>query len=61
MDQDEIQNILNRYNVPYDTWGTGKAKSFADLEREIAEGECELVEENNELFRRVYGVEVSVY
>ena len=65
----EIENItspetlgayLLRFGIPVSNWGQGAAKTVSHLLSEIQNGDCELVEENNGLIRRVHVVNLSV-
>lgn len=46
-------DLLNKYDVPVEEYGTGGYKTTGHLYSEIAEGETELTEENGELIRKV--------
>lgn len=56
-----VKELLLKYNIPIQTWGQGNAKTLADLEKEIAEKESALEEDNGRLFRRTTNLYVDIY
>ena len=52
--------LLNRYNIPFQTWGTGSAKTLNHLLKEIEEGETTLKEEGGELIRETSILYITV-
>jgi hypothetical protein len=57
----DLVNLLKKYNVPVDLWGTGKSKTINHLLKEIENKECSIVEENNTVRRYIEFVGVKVY
>ena len=56
-----VLKLLRKHRIPLATWGTGKAKTFEHLLREITSGEAELIETKQGLTRRARGAIVAVY
>ena len=61
MDKEELTALLKANHVPFDTWGTGEAKTFEHLWKEINEGESVLIERDNMLLRIANGSTLRVY
>lgn len=61
MTREEVTSLLRTHNVPTETWGTGKAKTFEHLLQELDSGEASLVEIDGVLTRRAEGSIVSVF
>jgi|CXWL01.1.fsa_nt_gi hypothetical protein len=57
----EVLALLKKHRIPLATWGTGKAKTFDHLLREITSGEAELIESEHGLVRKARGAIVAVY
>ena len=49
-------DYLKEFNIPIDTYGTGKFKTVGHLFNEIKEGETVLTEKDGKLTRKVYFV-----
>lgn len=58
----ELKELLLAHRVPLHTWGTGEAKTLADLYSEIRHGESVLVTEpNGKLVREVGVVKIDIF
>lgn len=51
IDEVFIRILLQKFEVPVDSWGTGKAKNVTDLLRELFEEECYLRVDNDGVAR----------
>jgi len=49
----DFMELLKKYDIPIDKYGTGSYKTLNHLYNEISDGETILVEENGELVRKV--------
>lgn len=56
----EVKKLLQKYGVPVEQFGTGKAKTLEHLAQEILEGETVLVDKDGEIVRRVELVHIDV-
>lgn len=61
MNDAQVDELLARFNVPIQTWGTGAAKTRAHLDEEIRSGETKLIVQDDMLIRSAKGVLVDVY
>jgi hypothetical protein len=61
MQEQELRTLLEKYEIPFETWGTGQAKTFNHLLAEINDGEAVLTEHENRLLRSANGSIVMVY
>lgn len=57
----ELTNLLKKYAVPCDIWGTGKSKTIQHLLDEINEQECILKETPRGLVRLIEFVGVKIF
>lgn len=57
----QVIGLLVKYNIPYELWGKGTAKTLDHLVREVADGETKLVVEAGELVRTLTIVYIDVY
>ena len=60
-DREHLLNLLKKHKVPYETWGTGEAKSFEHLYREIFDGESMIEMRDGKVFRISTGSTLRVY
>jgi hypothetical protein len=62
MTKDELIQQLTKFDIPFNTWGQGNAKTLDHLLKELNTGEC-TVEENPDygLLRKVKIVTMNVY
>ena len=55
--QDDVKNLvtkqLYKYRIPFENWGTGRAKTLEHLVKEIIDGETTLEEESGQLIRKI--------
>jgi len=51
IDEAFLRTILKMFDVPLETWGTGKAQNVSDLLRELQQGECYLCVDNDGVTR----------
>ena len=58
---ESLQAKLEKYGIPVNTWGQGATKTLQQLEKEIANGESEIVEENGTITRRVSVLTIDVF
>lgn len=58
--QSMLTEILNKYKIPINEWGTGGSKSIKSLFREIVGGETNLVVKNDMLLREVEALSIVV-
>lgn len=56
----DLSELLTRYGVPVEQFGTGEAKTLEDLQKEIREGETVLYDNNGQLVRQVSVANVDV-
>ncbi len=61
MIKDELIHLLNKYNIKFQTWGAGTAKSLDHLLKEIQLGEAVLQERDGKLFRLVKVIVFNVF
>lgn len=59
--QETLGAYLIRFGIPVSDWGQGAAKTVQHLFSEITNGDCELVQEESGLVRRVHVVIISVF
>ena len=59
--QETLGAYLMRFGIPVNNWGQGAAKTVQHLFSEITNGDCELVQEESGLVRRVHVVNISVF
>jgi hypothetical protein len=57
----EIEEMLKKWKVPYEMWGTGKSKTLKHLQNELDEEECSLVETSDKLIRLIEFVGIKIY
>ena len=57
----ELINLLKRYNIPCDIWGTGKSKTIQHLLDEIQGEECSVIEEDGSLTRYIEFVGIKIF
>lgn len=57
----ELQELLLQNKIPLAEWGTGEAKTIADLYSEIRHGESILITENDKLVREVGIVKIDIF
>jgi hypothetical protein len=58
----KLKEQLEKHGIPLDQWGKGQAKTFQHLLKEMAENECELVEDEEKgLVRRVSVLGIDIY
>ena len=57
----ELINLLKKYDIPVDLWGTGKSKTVNHLLNEIRNNECSLVENENSITRYIEFVGIKIY
>jgi hypothetical protein len=57
----ELINILKKYNIPVEIWGTGKSKTINHLLKELQGNECSLIEDNNTITRYIEFVGIKIY
>jgi len=57
----ELINLLKKYDVPIEHWGTGKSKTIEHLLAEIEEKECSLVENKKNIVRYIEFVGIKIY
>lgn len=57
----ELLELLKKYNVPFEKWGTGESKTIEHLLSELSSGESELIEKQGNLVRKSFGAAVNVY
>lgn len=57
----KLINLLKKYDVPVEYWGTGKSKTIEHLLKEIEEKECSVVEQDNNLTRYIEFVGIKIY
>jgi hypothetical protein len=59
----KLINLLTKYNIPIESWGTGEAKTIEHLLREIDSGETILVEntESQELIRKFSFLSITIF
>ncbi len=57
----ELVNLLKKYNIPTEIWGTGKSKTTNHLLKEIENKECNLVEKNDTITRYIEFVGIKIY
>jgi len=55
----ELINWLDKFDIPYQTWGKNLTKSVSNLFDEISSGDCRLVD--NSPLRIVYVVQTIIY
>ena len=56
----EVADLLASFEIGTSAWGTGAAKTVADLAREVAQGESVLVDDEAGLVRVVSGIAMDV-
>ncbi len=61
MSQEDLIQLLRKYKIPFESWGTGNSKPFEKFCSEINSSEAKLVERDNELFRLVSVVVMNVF
>lgn len=57
----ELINLLKKYNIPCDIWGTGKSKTIQHLLDEIKGEECSVIEEHGSLTRYIEFVGIKIF
>lgn len=57
----EVESLLQEYDIPLSEWGKGNAKTIWHLAKEIEDGETALAEEDGQLFRTVHVCNAEVY
>lgn len=57
----ELINLLKRYNIHCDIWGTGKSKTIQHLLDEIQGEECSVIEEDGSLTRYIEFVGIKIF
>lgn len=57
----DLINLLKRYNIPIDLWGTGKSKTINHLFKELQNNECSLKNENESITRYIEFVGIKIY
>jgi hypothetical protein len=61
MTRAQAQQLLERYNIPFQTWGTGTSKPLEKFFQELKTGEAKLIEVDGQLIRVVSLVVINVY
>jgi hypothetical protein len=56
-----VKNLLKKFDIDQSGFGRGNAKTIDDLEKEIANGECALVEKGGLLVRYVHILNIDVF
>ncbi len=56
-----VIELLTKYDVPYDKWGTGDSETMDHLVMEIKNSVTELIENNGQLWRQVTGSAIQVF
>lgn len=56
-----LKEILHKYNIPIDLWGTGQSKTINNLLDELENNECSLEESDNKITRYIEFVGVKIY
>jgi len=56
-----LVELLKKYDVPFDSWGTGESKTAEHLLSEINLGESDLVEERGILVKKSFVAAINVY
>jgi hypothetical protein len=59
--EQELIELLMKYKIPYDTWGTGQTKTVLHLLHEVNTGESRLEEQNLQLYRIVSIAVLNVF
>lgn len=57
----DLVNLLKKYDIPCDMWGTGKSKTIEHLLDELENKECSLEEEGDSLTRYIEFVGIKIY
>jgi len=57
----DTEELLKKWKVPYEMWGTGKSKTLRHLQNEIDGEECSLVETDEKLIRMIEFVGIKIY
>lgn len=57
----QLQNVLNKYNIPIEFWGKEKAKTINHLYNEIDKDETTLIDRDGMLFRLVNALFIFIY
>lgn len=57
----ELTNLLKKYEIPVELWGTGKSKTIGHLLDELQNKECYLEEKDSLLTRYIEFVGIKVY
>jgi hypothetical protein len=57
----ELTNVLKKYNIPVDIWGSGKSKTLNNLLDEIKGEECSLIERSGKITRYIEFVGIKIY
>lgn len=60
-DISDLINLLKKYDVPVDLWGTGKSKTINHLLSELQNDECSLEEKEQSITRYIEFVGIKVY
>ena len=60
-DLSELINLLKKYDVPVDLWGTGKSKTINHLLSELQNKECSLEEKEQSITRYIEFVGIKIY
>lgn len=58
--EDAIKEVLRQFGIPVDRWGSGSAKTVANLLDEIEAGETTLVKDEQELLRKTGFVALNI-
>lgn len=58
---EDFENYLHKFSIPFQYWGTGKAKTTEDLLNEIENKDCILREEDGLLVRYIEFVGVEIF
>ena len=61
MSDNQVLELLNKYNIPYQNWGKGTSKPLSKFFQEIKSGEATLTEHNNQLIRVVSLAVINVF
>lgn len=56
-----VTALLAKYSIPFETWGTGSAKTLKHLIKEVMEGETVLAEEDGILIRKLSVTDINIF
>lgn len=59
--EEDLISKLKEYNIPYENWGSGEAKTVSNLLDELKNDECSIIDENGKLMRSIEFVGVRVF